>query len=82
LGDPPIDWSTVTSPADEDMNDWRDAHFAHVIEREVMSWSEKALILIGGAHISRKVVLPNSLIRLLDTRFPGQTWVVSIDVGQ
>ena len=27
-GDPPIDWSVVTSPADEDMNDWRDAHFA------------------------------------------------------
>ena len=36
LGDPPIDWSTVTGPADEDMNDWRDAHFAHVVEREVI----------------------------------------------
>jgi len=23
LGDPPIDWRTVTGPADEDMNDWR-----------------------------------------------------------
>jgi hypothetical protein len=51
-GDPPIDWSAVTSPADEDMNDWRDAHFAHVIEREVMRQGERALILIGGAHIS------------------------------
>ena len=73
LGDPPIDWSTVTSPADEDMNDWRDAHCAHVIDREVMRRQERALILIGGAHISRTVVFPNSLIHLLDTRFPGQT---------
>jgi outer membrane protein OmpA-like peptidoglycan-associated protein len=77
-GDPPIDWGAVTSPADEDMNDWRDAHFAYVIEREVMRKRERALILIGGAHISRKVMFPNSLIHLLDSRFPGQTWVAGV----
>ena len=77
-GDPPIDWSVVTSPADEDMNDWRDAHFAHVVEREVRRQGERALILIGGAHISRKVMFPNSLIHLLDRRFPGQTWVAGV----
>jgi outer membrane protein OmpA-like peptidoglycan-associated protein len=77
-GDPPIDWNTVTSPADDDMNDWRDAHFAHVIEREVINRHERALILIGGAHISRKVILPNSLIHLLDSRFPGHTWVTGV----
>ena len=77
-GDPPIDWSVVSSPADEDMNDWRDAHFAYVIEREVMRQNERALILIGGAHISRKVMFPNSLIHLLDLRFPSQTWVVGV----
>jgi outer membrane protein OmpA-like peptidoglycan-associated protein len=77
-GDPPIDWRAVTSPADEDMNDWRDAHFAHVIEREVRRKGERALILIGGAHVSRKVMFPNSLIHLLDARFPGQTWVIGV----
>lgn len=77
-GDPPIDWSAVTSPADEDMNDWRDAHFAYVIEREVMRKRERALILVGGAHISRRVKFPNSLIHLLDSRFPGQTWVAGV----
>ena len=77
-GDPPIDWSAVTSPADEDMNDWRDAHFAHVIAREVIRQGERALILIGGAHISRKVRFPNSLIHLLDLRFPSQTWVAGV----
>jgi outer membrane protein OmpA-like peptidoglycan-associated protein len=77
LGDPPIDWKAVTSPADEDMNDWRDAHFAWVVEREVISKGRKALLFIGGAHISRKVIFPNSLIHLLDARFPGKTLVIS-----
>lgn len=77
-GDPPLDWGAVTGPADEDMNDWRDAHFAYVIEREVMRKRERALILIGGAHISRNVTFPNSLIHLLDSRFPGQTWVAGV----
>lgn len=83
LGDPPIDWSEVTSPADEDMNDWRDAHCAHVIEQEVLARQEKALVLIGGAHLARKVVFPNSLIHLLDSRHPGQTWVIGVlDYGR
>jgi len=77
LGDPPIDWKTVTSPADEDMNDWRDAHFAWVVEREVIRKRRKALLFVGGAHISRRVMFPNSLIQLLDARFPGKTLVIS-----
>ncbi len=78
LGDPPIDWSAVTSPADEDMNDWRDAHFAHVVGREVMSRGETALLFIGGAHLGRKVIFPNSLVHLLDAQHPGRTWVVEV----
>jgi outer membrane protein OmpA-like peptidoglycan-associated protein len=73
----------VTGPADEDMNDWRDAHVAHIIEREVMKRSQKALLLFGGAHLGRKVILPNSLIHLLDRRFPKQVWVISVlDLGR
>ena len=70
LGDPPIDWTAVRGPADEDMNDWRDAHFAWVIEQEVMKKGRRALIWVGGAHTARKVILPDSLIHLLDRRFP------------
>lgn len=77
LGDPPIDWTVVRGPADEDMNDWRDAHFAWVVEEQVMKRGRKALIWIGGAHLSRKVKFPNSLIHLLDRRFPGATLVVN-----
>ena len=80
LGDPPIDWSVVRGPADEDMNDWRDAHFAWAVEEQVMKKGRRALIWIGGAHLGRQVRFPNSLIHLLDRRFPDQTLVVlSID---
>ena len=82
LGDPPIDWAQVRSPADDDMNDWRDAHFAWVVEKHVRAMGRKALLFVGGGHIGRAVVFPNSLIHLLDARFPGQTHVVSaVDVG-
>jgi outer membrane protein OmpA-like peptidoglycan-associated protein len=75
LGDPPIDWSVVRGPADEDMNDWRDAHFAWVVDEQVMKRRRRALLWIGGAHLSRQVLFPNSLIHLLDRRFPGKTLV-------
>ena len=76
LGDPPIDWSVVRGPADEDMNDWRDAHFAWIVEEQVMKKGRRALIWIGGAHLSRRVKFPESLIHLLDRRFPGKAHVV------
>jgi outer membrane protein OmpA-like peptidoglycan-associated protein len=80
LGDPPIDWATVRSPADEDMNDWRDAHFAWIVEEHVMKRGRRAFLWIGGAHLTRNVMLPESVIHLLDSRFPGQTWVaVALD---
>lgn len=80
LGDPPIDWRAVRGPADEDMNDWRDAHFAWVVDEQVMKKGRRALLWIGGAHVSRHVLFPESLIHLLDRRFPGNTLVaLSID---
>jgi outer membrane protein OmpA-like peptidoglycan-associated protein len=60
------------------MNDWRDAHYAHVVSREVITRRKKALLFIGGAHLGRRVILPNSLIHLLDAKFPRQTWVIGV----
>ena len=83
LGDPPIDWNHVQSPADDDMNDWRDAHCAWVIEHAVLRRGRRALLFIGGGHISRRVLFPNSLIHLLDERSPGRTLVIQpLDAGQ
>ena len=81
LGDPPIDWSVVRGPADEDMNDWRDAHFAWIVEEQVLKNKRRALLWIGGAHVSRRVLFPDSLIHLLDRRVPGQT-VVALSVDR
>ncbi len=75
LGDPPIDWTAVRSPADEDMNDWRDAHFAWVVAQQVMQRHRRALLWIGGAHLSRQVMFPESVVHLLDRRFPNQLLV-------
>ena len=83
LGDPPIDWTHVVSPADDDMNDWRDAHFAWVLEHFVLARKRHALLFVGGGHISRRVIFPNSVIHLLDARFPGQALVIQVlDAGQ
>ena len=80
LGDPPIDWSDVRGPADEDMNDWRDAHFAWAVDEHVMKKGRRALLWIGGAHLSRQVLFPDSAIHLLDRRFPNKTLVaLSLD---
>jgi outer membrane protein OmpA-like peptidoglycan-associated protein len=82
LGDPPVDWAIVTSPGDEDMNDWRDAFFARTVQDRIRKHGRRALVFIGGAHIGRRVVFPNSLIHLLDARLPGETHVVSVlDIG-
>lgn len=78
LGDPPIDWRAVVSPADEDMNGWRDAHLARVIEEKVRKPNRKALVFVGGAHVSRRVIFPDSLIRLLDRNPAPPAHVVSV----
>ena len=78
LGDPPIDWNSVTSPADEDMNDWRDSSFAWVVDKHVVQRNRRAILFIGGAHLGRRAVFPNSLIQLLDARYPGRTLVADV----
>jgi hypothetical protein len=54
LGDPAVDWGTVTSAADLDSAmQSRDTYFANVVDTEVMQKGLKALIITGGAHLSR-----------------------------
>lgn len=53
LGDPPINWSTVTDKESYGRFAERDANFTEVTEREVISRGRSALLIIGGMHVPR-----------------------------
>jgi hypothetical protein len=55
LGDPPLDWSTVTSfhQLRAIAGAQRDAHAASVIEKQVLARGRRALICYGLGHLAR-----------------------------
>jgi hypothetical protein len=69
LGDPPIDWATVKTPAD--YRPWglqRDSHPAALIQREVLARSRKALVIYGDGHFQARSERPGrSLVGILET---------------
>jgi hypothetical protein len=58
LGDPPVDWDHVRSPAD--LGEWksamahRDSHPADLIKRDVLPKHRHALMIHGDMHFQRK----------------------------
>jgi hypothetical protein len=83
LGDPPIDWGAVRRPEDfGPFLEQRDAHFARVVEDEVLAKGRKALLVIGGLHLLRKDVpyapgpAPENVAQLLEKRHPGKLFIV------
>jgi hypothetical protein len=86
-GDPPIDWRNVKSRAD--VGPWlaeRDTHYAQVVIDEVLSRKRKALLIIGGAHLSRRP-LPDGdpkkgvMLQIVERQFPKKTFVVKLHDG-
>ena len=59
LGDPPLDWSHITTP--QAYAPWtdRDGHYAGVVEREVLAKGHHALLIAGELHAMKTV--PNEL---------------------
>ncbi|MBB5778972.1 hypothetical protein [Nonomuraea jabiensis] len=52
LGDPPIDWSRITTQDQVDaFLAQRDAHMASVVKREVLAKKRRALICYGSGHV-------------------------------
>jgi hypothetical protein len=83
LGDPPIDWSTITARSPCDDTDpscedyWlfrRDEHFASVVERESLSRDRRVLLVAGSGHVMRTG--PVGLTLALDELHPGATYVI------
>jgi hypothetical protein len=59
-GDPPIDWSNITSP--EDHQRWielRDSYPADLIRRQVLDRGRRALVIYGQGHLQRRQILSN-----------------------
>jgi hypothetical protein len=55
LGDPPVDWDRVRTPAD--FRRWleqRDTNPAEVVRREALAKRRKALVVYGSGHLQRK----------------------------
>jgi hypothetical protein len=71
-GEPPIDWSTVTGPADIDHE--RDAHIAAVVENEVLAKNRKALMLYGWRHLVHGG--GDNAVSRYERDYPGVTYVV------
>jgi hypothetical protein len=54
LGDPPIHWPSVRTAEDYRRFAERDAHFAEVVEREVLARGRRALLIMGSTHFQRR----------------------------
>jgi hypothetical protein len=82
LGDPPFDHSRVRGAADKDyvqgMEKQRDAHYAAVVEREVLAKGRRALLIAGSGHLLRGIQdnfkQPNAVTRL-EKKHPGKVFV-------
>ena len=60
LGDPPIDWSVITSVPE--LLPWaeaRDTHAVDLINREVLAKNRRALVIYGDGHLPRKSLRSN-----------------------
>jgi hypothetical protein len=86
LGDPPIDWSTISSGRNYMSfmeQSGRDAYAVGVIKKEVLEKGRHALLIYGDQHLIRRNVIPNApqpwargLVAQLER--PGTTTVFTI----
>jgi erythromycin esterase-like protein len=91
LGDPPIDWSTITAETDCNEQDpscldhWlfrRDEHFAGVVQA-ALDAGERVLVIAGAGHVLHHPAAEGtpSISDLLDERQPDTTWVLAAPSG-
>ena len=86
LGDPPIDWTTVTTR--DDHSRWlamRDSFPAALVQIEVLAKRRRALIVYGQLHFQRKNIMSNfdmddwraqTLVSLIERSSPARVFTV------
>lgn len=72
LGDPPIDWTKVTTSAQVTaLRNQRDAFAASLVEREVLSKGRRALLCYGASHVLHRSAgqpPPGGVVSLIEQR--------------
>jgi hypothetical protein len=86
LGDSPVGWDSVTSRADLVPFYGRSEHMTSTVGREVLRHGRRALLLAGGAHLTRVnmvrrnragvPVAEQSVVSRLQAMYPGTLFVV------
>lgn len=80
-GDSPIDWTKVATHQQWEAYQPNDLSFAEVINDQVLAHQRKALVIMGGSHVSKSADAsrdPNTTI-LVERRHPGTVYVVLLD---
>jgi hypothetical protein len=77
-GDSPIDWTKVATHGQWASYQPNDLSFAEVISEEVLARNRKALVILGGSHVSKNRD-PNrdpNTTTLVERKHPGSMYVV------
>ncbi|MGC2765974.1 MAG: hypothetical protein WB607_10765 [Candidatus Acidiferrum sp.] len=77
-GDSPIDWTKVTTHEQWESYQPNNLSFAEVINEQVLAHNRKALVILGGSHVSKSRD-PNrdpNTTTLVERRHPGTVYVV------
>jgi hypothetical protein len=83
-GDSPIDWTKVTTHAQWESYQPNDSSFAGVIADQVLAHNLRALVIMGGSHLSKSADPardPNTTM-LVERKHPGAVYVVLLDQGK
>jgi hypothetical protein len=73
LGEPPIDWSKIKTPADLTQMSQRDRYPAELIKSQILAKHRKALVIYGGVHFFGL----ERLKPLVEQSYPGAFFVVT-----
>jgi hypothetical protein len=83
LGDPPVDWSKITTP--DELGAFllqRDAHAATVIQEQALAKGRRALVCYGGTHLQHsptsKPLPGDGLIRILEQQTSERAYVFQV----
>jgi hypothetical protein len=90
LGDPPVDWTQIRLTQEEEINtamEQRDAHYAAVVQTNVLASGYHGLLIAGLGHFVRDwaVEVPSpahtNVVQRLERNHPGSVHVIFPHIG-